>query len=147
MLKRQFARTALTDLLVQIGRSSGTGETVTALRRALGDPDLQVLAWSADANTYTDDSGRPAPVPADDAAWLTIPISTTEGDPLAMVIAFAAAHRDTDLVEAAVAADNLSLQNTLLLERVKAQYKSLAAATGRVMRAATRTPTPATGPA
>jgi len=136
VLKRQLARTALTDLLVRIGRSSGTAETVDALRHALGDPDLRLLAWSGDAHSYLDESGQPTTVPGSDADWLTIPISTTDGDPLAVVIAEAAGHHDTDLVEAAVQAVSLNLQNTLLLERVRAQYSSLAAASGRVMRAA-----------
>ena len=148
VLKRQLARTALTDLLVQIGRSSGTVETVDALRRALGDPDLRLLAWSGDTNSYLDENGQPITVPADDADWLTIPISTTDGDPLAVVIAEAAAHHDTDLVEAAVQAVSLNLQNTLLLERVRAQYSSLAAAQRQGDAGSRRrTPAASTGPA
>ena len=136
VLRRQLARTALTDLLVQLRRSSGTVELVALLRHTLGDPDLRVLPWSADANSYLDDDGTPIAVPLDTPDRLTIPISSTDGDPLAVVTTDATTHRDPDLVEAAVAAVSLSLQNTLLLERVQAQYASLAAASSRVVQAA-----------
>ena len=62
------AATGIADLVVELGEARG-GTLRDRLRRALGDPTLELGYWSAEPGSYVDDEGRALAMPAqaDDA--------------------------------------------------------------------------------
>ncbi len=64
ILRTRLARGGVADLLLQIRDSSSVSEAEAGLRRALGDPRLQLAVWLPDRKAYLDCDGRSFTVPA-----------------------------------------------------------------------------------
>ena len=134
VLRRQLARTTLTALLPALHGTSSTRDIVTALRVALSDPELEVLPWSDDADSYVDANRCPVD-PRPFTGRLVTSVASPEGRKLALVVTDLALHTDPQLVEAAAAAVSLTLQNALLVETVQRQLDELQQASTRIVKA------------
>ena len=135
VIRRYLSRTALTQVLISLGGSPTTGQITAALREGLRDPGLHILHWSHDGRSYLDEAGQPVADPRGSVGQLVVEIRSSHGDHPALMVADAALEHDPDLIEAAVVAVHLSLENSLLLETLQARLADLQAASARIVQA------------
>lgn len=130
VIRQHLARARVTDLVLGINGPPSTSTVVTALRRALQDPDLEVAYWSDERQAYLRGAERP-----DDDRMATAVESST-GHPLALILTDRALVRDQDLLVAAVSVAGLALEVAHLLETVQSQLRQLQDVSSRVVHAA-----------
>ena len=135
VIRRYLSRTALTQVLISLGSSPTTGQITAALRQGLRDPGLHLLHWSQDERCYLDEARQPVADPRGTAGQLVVEIRPSVADHPALLVADAALDHDPDLIEAAVVAVRLSIENALLLETLQARLADLQAASARIVQA------------
>jgi signal transduction histidine kinase len=113
VLRRRLARLRVADLVLRVNAAASPAGVQEALSRTLADPGLRVLFWSGDQAGYVDVDGRPATGQPTDGQ-LAFPVPNRNGDPLAMVLADASVTHYRPLLNAALAASSLSLENAAL---------------------------------
>jgi signal transduction histidine kinase len=134
-LQRRLARAAVADLVLSLTRPGGGGDVLTALRDALHDPNLQILYWVDDEACYLRDDGTPGDFPGSAANCLTTPILTSGGDRLALVRMDATLTRHAPIVNAALSAAGLMLENARLQAGIRAQLAEARASRARIVEA------------
>lgn len=131
MVGRRLVRAAVADLVLRVDRPV-TGESVrSALREALCDPSLEVRLWLPEASVYVDGDGAPVSQPGATPNRVPVSVEATDGQPLAIVEADAALLRHRGLLDAAVAACRMALENAHLRAAVRSRFPRTAAMTGR----------------
>jgi signal transduction histidine kinase len=113
VLQRRLARLRVADLVMQVNAAASPEAVQEALSRTLADPGLRVLFWSADQAGYVDVHGQPVtgqPM----GGRLEFPVTNRDGEPLAMVHTDASVAHYRQLLDAALAASSLSLENAAL---------------------------------
>jgi len=134
-LRRRLARAAVADLVLCLARPC-TIETVRdALRQALRDPSLDVLYWVPESNTHVDTNGRSTSLAAAAAGRLSVLVKTSEDRPLATVVVDPSLVRHCGLLDAAVTAGGLALENAQLQASVRAQLAQVRASQARIVEA------------
>jgi signal transduction histidine kinase len=113
VVRRRFARSRVADLVMRVNNATSPDGVQEALRRTLADPGLRVLFWSAEQAEYVDVQGSPASDQPTDGR-LAFPVSDRNGAPLAVVQADASVAHHRELLDAALAASTLSLENAAL---------------------------------
>ena len=113
VLRRRLARLRVADLVVRVNAAASPEGVQQALSRTLADPGLRVLFWSADEAGYVDVHGRPA-TDQPTVGRLALPVTNRNGEPLAMVHADVSVAHYRELLDAALAASSLSLENAAL---------------------------------
>ena len=58
VVRGRLARAAVADLVIRLGSTTPTGELRDALARALGDPSLRLVRWSATSGGWVDTAGH-----------------------------------------------------------------------------------------
>jgi signal transduction histidine kinase len=135
VVRRRVVRAAAADLLLRLA-SPATVETVrAALSDTLHDPTLQVLYRLPDSGDYVDGSGSPAEPPTPASGRLTLPVHAADGEVVALVHADAALARQGDLVENAVAASSLAVENARLQAILRDELARVRASRARVAEA------------
>jgi signal transduction histidine kinase len=56
-------RRAVSQIVANLGDAPPPGSLESALRQAVGDPELEISYWLENAQRYVDGNGRPVPVP------------------------------------------------------------------------------------
>ena len=128
-------RAAVIDLVAELGDDVPPVRLGDALARALGDPSLVLLGWSAAAGCYVDPTtGRQVPgtVSAPGRALTRI---ERRGRPVAALVHDAALLEDPGLVNAVVAAVRLTLDNEQLQSELESQLAAVAASRARIVAA------------
>jgi signal transduction histidine kinase len=110
LVRIRLARVRVADLVVELGRAGDPGQVRHLLAWALSDPTLVLGFWSDAEAGYLDPDGRPVTVgglPADRA------VTRVDGEarPLAVLVHDAALADQPALIDAAVAALRLALEN------------------------------------
>jgi signal transduction histidine kinase len=113
VLRRRLARLRVADLVMRVNAAASPDGVQEALSRTLADPGLRVLFWSTDEAGYIDVHGRPAAEQPTDGR-LAFPVTNRNGEPVAMVHADASVAHYRELLDAALAASSLSLENAAL---------------------------------
>jgi signal transduction histidine kinase len=132
---RRLARAAVADLVLHVG-ASGTVKVVRAgLRQALRDPTLEVRYWVPEAGSYVDADGHPVNLEAVATNRVVVPVETADRQPLAAVVGDPSLARHHDVVDAAVAASRLALENARLQARVLRQLEQVRASRARIVEA------------
>ena len=121
VLRRRLVRTAVADVVMGVAGGSSVEEVRYLLRQALRDPDLDVLPTEPGVERSGD--------------RLVVPIRGRDGTPLAAVLADPALRRHSRLVDAAVGAAGLALENARLQEDIRAQLAQVAASRTRIVEA------------
>ncbi|MEU4160807.1 sensor histidine kinase [Actinoplanes sp. NPDC026670] len=142
-LQRRLARAAVADMVLSLTRPGGGGDVLTALRAALHDPTLEILYWVDDETGYRRADGTPENrvdgTPGDStgppAGRLSIPITTSTGDRLALVHMDATLTRHASVVDAALSAAMLLLENARLQAGIRAQLAEARASRARIVEA------------
>ncbi|MBA2953334.1 hypothetical protein GON03_03340 [Nocardioides sp. MAH-18] len=95
-------------------------EVRDALRRALGDPGLEVWFWVPEQDTYVDAAGAAGTLPDPHDRLLAF-VSDSHGAPMAVVLTDISLERHHQLVDAAVAVSRLALENARLQASLRAR--------------------------
>jgi signal transduction histidine kinase len=120
VLQRRLLRSRVADVVLRV-TGPVTIETIREiLREAVRDPSLEVLYWVPEYEVYADPSGRRVEPAAAPAGRLAVAVRANDGTPLALVLADPALEAHRGLVDAAVAACGLALENARLLVQVRA---------------------------
>lgn len=125
------ARSTVAQLIVELGRSPRPGGVRDALAQALGDPSLQLAYVRGAGQPRVDGQGRPVEVAAGEGRAQT-PI-LRDGEPFAVLVHDAALLGAADLVEEAVAAARLAIDNEQFQATVRAQVEDLRRSQARII--------------
>ncbi len=60
--RTRLARSAVADLVTELGHSPAPGELRAALARALRDPSLEIAYWLPADERFVDSSGKPTAI-------------------------------------------------------------------------------------
>jgi signal transduction histidine kinase len=135
LLAEQASRSAVADVVGGLDDRSSIASLQAALRAALGDPSLRVLAWDAAAGVYVDEQGAPADRPETDERQGVMGLGDPSR-PLAVVVHDAALLDDPGLASAVRAAVRLHLENARLEAEVRRQLEDVRASRARLVEAA-----------
>ena len=133
--RTQLARSAVADLVVELGNTPGPGELRDALARALHDPSLAIAYWLPDSQRYVDADGHPVQLPdGDDRRAVTM--ARRDDRAIAALVHDPALRQEQQLVESVCAAAALAMENEQLQADLKARLEELSASRTRIMEAA-----------
>ena len=131
--RTRLARSAVADLVIELGNTPGPGELRAALARALRDPSLAIAYWLPDDQRYVDADGQPVALPDNDERSVTI--VQREDHTIAALVHDPALHEDEQLVESVCAAAGLAMENERLQAELRAQLDELSASRTRIVEA------------
>lgn len=106
------------------------------LREALQDPSLNLWVWLPGEATYIDAQGNRKAFPLEDAASWPVTVRASDGEHLAVLVLDPALQRHASLVESAVVAGGLALENGRLHADIQAQLDEVSASRERIAEAA-----------
>ena len=135
LLRSRFARAAVAELVVELGRTRAPGRLREALARALHDPSLAIAYWLPKQRRYVDVEGNAVELPAEDESR-TATIVEHEGQRVAALVHDASLRDDPALVEAVSAAAGLAFENERLQAELRARLDDLQASRARIVEAA-----------
>ena len=134
LVRTRLARTAVADLVVQLGGPMAPGMLRDAVARALRDPSLAVAYWLPDGERYVDAGGRTVSLPeGPDRAVTEV---QRDGRRVAALIHDPALADQPELVASAGAAAALALENERLQAELRARLEELHASRARLVAAA-----------
>lgn len=135
LLRVRIARSAIADLVVELGETPDPVELRRALATALGDPTLEVALWSAEAGTYVDASLAPVASLEAAAGGRAVTLLERDGAPLAAILHDPALLEDPGLVASVATAVRLTVENDRLQAEVRAQLTEVRASRARIVEA------------
>ncbi|WP_261556657.1 sensor histidine kinase [Frankia tisae] len=135
VLRRVFVRARIAQLLATLPTPPDAQAVRAALRAALHDDSAEIHLWLPGEDQHVDADGVVRPPPPAGAAELVMTVRTAAGAPLAVIAAAPAMRRNRDLVEAAVRASAMALENAQLHATVAAQLEAVRASRARLVEA------------
>jgi signal transduction histidine kinase len=138
VMRRRFARTRIADLLLHLRGPTTAGSVTAALRAVFEDPALEVLDWAPGTQARRDDRAPEAPGPpaaGGRGARLMLPITSSAGEQLAVIVADPSLSPHDDLVRAAIAASAFALENAQLEAALRAQLQEVRDSRLRIIEA------------
>ena len=120
LLRDRLARSAVADLLVELGQAAKPGDLRNALARALRDPSLTLAYWLPDGNRYVDVDGQPFELPAEGDSR-AVSVAERNGRKVAALVHDPALVEEPELVQSVCAAAALALENERLQAELRAQ--------------------------
>jgi signal transduction histidine kinase len=136
VVRRRLVRSRVADLVMRVNSAVAPAEVEAALRRTMADPGLTVLFWSADLDGYVDVRGQSV-VDGPPPGRVRYPVTTRSGEPLAVVHADVSAAHHHELLDAALAASSLALENAALHASLLARLAEVRESRARLAGAAT----------
>jgi signal transduction histidine kinase len=132
VLRRRFARTRIVDLLLRLRGPTRTSSVTDALQTVFEDPALEVVGWagemlSPNAESAADERGG--------AGRLRLPIPSSSGEQLAVILADPSLSASDDLVRAAITASSFALENAQLEAALREQLREVRASRLRIIEA------------
>jgi signal transduction histidine kinase len=134
VLQRRLARSSVADLVIGLATSPTLAEIQAALRGVLRDPTLRLWLWLPAHQAYINDSDQMAISPPEDGRW-SVPVRGHDAEPLAILVVAPALQRHPRLVESAVVASGLSLENGRLRADLEKQLAEVRASRARIVKA------------
>jgi signal transduction histidine kinase len=135
LARARLDRSAVADLVVELGGTLPLGGMRSALARALHDPTLELAFWLPDRQTFVDEDGAPVATPIEDARH-AVSMLTRHGDPVAALVHDPALDDQPELVTAVAAAAGLALENERLHAEARAHLAETRASRTRIVDAA-----------
>ncbi|MDQ6879276.1 MAG: histidine kinase [Candidatus Dormibacteraeota bacterium] len=135
LLRSQLARSAVGDLVIELGETTKPSRLREALAHALGDPSLKIAYWLPERQAYVDEAGRPLDLPQTGSSQVVTTLQQ-EGEPVAALIHDAALAEEPRLVEAVAAAARLAVENERLHADLRARLEEIRASRARIVEAA-----------
>lgn len=135
MLRVRMARSALADLVVELGETPEPAELRQALASALDDPSLEVVLWSTEDDSFVDAAGALVPDVDEAAGNRAVTVLERGGEPLAAILHDSALLEDPGLVASVATAVRLTVENDRLQDQVRAQLAEVRASRQRIVEA------------
>jgi signal transduction histidine kinase len=132
LLRTRLQRTAVSDLVVELGSTHAPAQLRDVLARALGDPSLELLFWLAEAGHYVDADGHPA----EPGSGRGTSVIEHDGMRLGALAYDASLLEDPALVESVGAAARLAMENSRLQAELRAQLLIVRDSRARIVSAA-----------
>ena len=134
LLRTRMARSAIVDLVVELGETPAPARLRDALSNALGDPSLTVAYWSPDTNAYVGADGEPEDLPSNDSGR-AVTFLERDGQPIAAILHDEMLLDDPGLVASVASAMRLSVENERLQAEVEAQLGEVRESRARIVAA------------
>jgi signal transduction histidine kinase len=134
LLRTQFARAGMADLVVALQRGSQSGQLADVLAGALHDPSLVLAYWLPGFECYVDAEGRPVPLPAADSGRAATFINHDD-EHVAVLVHDSALVHDPDLLALVCAAADIALEQERLQTQLKARAEELQGSRARIVEA------------
>ena len=135
LLRAQLARSAVAELVVELGRAGAPGDLQNVLARALRDPSLALAYWLPEGGRYVDADGRPFQMPAESEPRV-VSLVEREDRRIAALVHDPALDEEPELVQSVCAAAALALENERLQAELRARLEDLRASRARIVEAA-----------
>jgi signal transduction histidine kinase len=135
LLRSGLDMTSVASLVVKLSKGLLPDQLQPALARALHDPSLEIVYWVPTLDSFADFSGRRIDLPAPDSERAA---SVLEGEtgPVAALVYDASLLLEPELVETAVAAVRMALQNAGLQVQLRAQLEEVRQSRARLVETA-----------
>jgi signal transduction histidine kinase len=134
-VRRRLACGAVADLVLRVAQPDTPGAVQDGLRLALRDPDLEVWYWVPNLDSFADSQGRIRGPEEEDTRRLCRKVDASDGHPLATVLMDPSLERHTALVDAALTACGLSMENARLQAALQTQLEQVQASRARIVEA------------
>lgn len=135
LARSHLGQAAVSALAIELGRARDRPPLVQSLRRALGDPSLELALWSRPAHMYVSPDGLPMTLPGSGGDRAVTPLDGGDGPLAAMIHDPALAERQA-LIDGVSAVAQLAIENERLHAEVKAQLEEVRASRQRIVSAA-----------
>jgi signal transduction histidine kinase len=136
LLRVRLARSAVGGLLVDLQRDAEPAQLRDALRRALGDPSLELAFWLPEYDAYADLAGNELALPEEGARVAITVLERRDGSRVAALIHDPSLAQEGDLLREVAAAAAIALENARLQAELRANLDELRAARAGVLEAA-----------
>ncbi len=137
LLEARLARSAVGDLVVELGGISALDDLRGALARALRDPSVELAFWLPEFETYADEAGRPVVLPHDDPRRGATVIER-DGRPVAAIVHDTALYDEPELLDGVSAAAGMALENARLQVELRARVEEVRSSRARIVEASTQ---------
>jgi signal transduction histidine kinase len=134
LLRTRLAWSAVGDVVRELDAGVEPGRLVVVLRRALGDPSLQ-LGYRLPDGGYVDAEGHAVTLPDATSPDRAIAALGRGGDATELLIHDRALDTDPELVASVAAAARLALENERLQAEIRAQLEEVRASRTRIVEA------------
>ena len=134
LLRTRMARSAVADLVVELGEMPTPARLRDALGNALGDPGLTVAYWAPETGDYRADDGLPAVLPSADSGR-AVTFLERDGQPIAAILHDEVLLDDPALVASVASAVRLSVENDRLQAEVESQLGEVRESRARIVEA------------
>ncbi len=134
ILRSQLARAGTADLVVALRQAPDPSRLGELLRKALGDPSLELLFWLPGFECFVDAEGTPMtlPAPGSDRASTVI---DRDGEPVAALVHNTALAYEPELLEVVCAAADVALERQRLQAELESRVEELAGSRQRLVEA------------
>jgi signal transduction histidine kinase len=133
-LRLRMTRAAVGELVLERGSELSLDGLRAALRRALGDPSVEMGLWHEGSGEYRDSAGRTIALPGAGDRRVANRINWA-GGPVAMVVHDQALSADPRLVQTIASALRLVAERARLLEHLQGQLEEVRASRARIAEA------------
>jgi signal transduction histidine kinase len=135
LARERLDRSAVADLVVELGGTLPPGRMRDALAAALHDPSLDVVFWLPDRGVWVQESGETVDAPREDAGR-SVTILARDGDTIAALIHDSVLVDQPGLVSSVAAAAGLAMENERLHAQARAHLIDTKASRTRIVAAA-----------
>ncbi len=133
LVQHRLARGAVAGLVVELGETAPV-DLREALRRALGDPSLELAYWVPTSARYVDSNGHPVNLPPPDSDR-SATLVERDGETIAALIHDPVLAENSELVQSVCAAAALTLENARLQAELRTRLAELQASRARLVEA------------
>jgi signal transduction histidine kinase len=133
LFRARLGRVAVSDLVMELGKTPAPGRLREALARALRDPSLELAYWVPESETYVGIDGRRVEPLASTARSVTV--LERHGQRIAALVHDPALSENPALLNAVSTAAGLALENERLLAALRAQLEQLRESRARIVEA------------
>jgi signal transduction histidine kinase len=134
LLSIRLHRGAIAQLVIDLGAAPSPSHAREPIRRALGDPSLEIAFWLPSEGRYVDAAGRALHLPEAEPSRAATLLEHA-GRPIAALIHDPSLLEDPTLLEAVGAATRLALENARLQAELRAQLEEVRASRARILAA------------
>jgi len=135
VMRRRFARTRIVGLLLSLQGPARQSSVTSALRSVFEDPQLEIIGQPTALQPSAGGVNQAVRLPDRCGDRLPLPIRSSSGEQLAVVLADPSLSPHDDLVRAALAASSFALENVQLEEALRAQLQEVRESRLRIIEA------------
>ena len=135
VMRRRFARTRIVGLLLRLQGPARLPSVTSALRSVFEDPHLEIINRTAAPQPAAGMASQAAQLPDGSGNRLHLPIRSSSGEQLAVVLADPSLSPNDDFVQAALTASSFALENAQLEQALRAQLQELRESRLRIIQA------------